>query len=361
MSGLYPLLLEPLLVPRIWGAGRLPALHGLEARAGEGSEPIGESWLLCDENVVRNGSFAGKRVFEVVRALGEDLLGAYNVGSYGLKLALMAKLLDAADDLSIQVHPDDAYALEHEAATGHLGKAEAWYVMRGAPGARVVWGFAEDVTAQQVRDAVLRGDLERLLRSVPVAPGDVVVNPAGTVHAVGAGLLLFEIQQSSDLTYRLYDYDRRDAGGETRRLHLDKALAVADLRASDLATIAGPEAPRDAPAAPWRRLVTTPQFTLDALALQGADRRAPVGCSTDPASFDLLVCLSGALEVTPGASQGFQPVTLRLGDAALLPAALGAYELAAHTHDDGPAEGAVDRDDGLGFEVTRSRVGPGAG
>ena len=349
---LYPLKLEPILVERIWGADRLGRLHGMEhdhslhdgarrsaPHAGQRTTPIGESWLLCDDNVVLNGAFAGMRVTEVIAQLGGDLLGSANLSAYGTKLALMAKFLDAAADLSIQVHPDDAYALSHEAATGHLGKAEAWYVLEAEPGARVVWGFRRPMSASEVRSQVADGTLGASLNHVPVAPGDVIMNEAGTVHAVGAGLMLFEIQQSSDLTYRLYDYGRRDAAGHLRELHLDKALAVADLRQVDPGAGLG-GAVADETAAPagqadggWRLLVTTPQFTLESVIVREA---APPVSSTTAASFDLLVSVMGSVDVEPAPRvegltrhEGpvFDVVRLDRGDAALVPAALGRYRL----------------------------------
>lgn len=364
----YPLLLEPILVERIWGADRLGRLHGLAGatrRPTATGTPIGESWLLCDDNLVRNGAFAGLRVTDVIAALGADLLGSANVAAYGTKLALMAKFLDARDDLSIQVHPDDAYALHHEAATGHLGKAEAWYVLEAEPGASVVWGFRRTMGGDDVRAAVVDGTLGDSLNRVPAAPGMVIVNPAGTVHAVGAGLQLFEIQQSSDLTYRLYDYDRRDAAGRLRELHVDKALAVADLRRADplaglggALPLPGPRAGAGHGSAGWRLLVDTPQFTLES-ALVGSGARSVSGATaqeldqptrahldttTDPASFDLLVAVTGRVSIEPLPRDGgaaFENVSLGVGDAALLPAVLGSYRLT-----------------GSG-EALRSRVGSG--
>jgi mannose-6-phosphate isomerase len=367
------------LVERIWGAGRLGTLHGMDegetrqppATQQGGSPPpthyqrtpIGESWLLCDDNRVLNGRFAGTTVIDVIAELGVDLLGTANVAAYGTKLALMAKFLDAAADLSIQVHPDDSYALANEAATGHLGKAEAWYVLEAEPGAGVVWGFRRPMTEAAVRSQVANGTLADSLNRVPVAPGDVIVNEAGTVHAVGAGLMLFEIQQSSDLTYRLYDYDRRDAAGNLRELHLDKALAVADLRPADprsgMGAVAGgaPGARARATEAGWRLLVNTRQFTLESALVgtgarsvageteQTADATAGTGLdtTTTSASFDLLVCVSGTINVEPlprGGGAAFEVVTLERGATALVPAALGRYRLT-----------------GVG-EVLRSRVAP---
>lgn len=312
-----PLRLAPRLVPRVWGGGRLPALHGVAWEAPAGSDPVGESWLADGASVVAGSPFEGATVAELAERYGRDLLGEASTARYGRRLALLVKLLDAADDLSVQVHPDDEYALTHEAGTGHLGKAEAWYVLRAAPGAAVLRGFARDVTAAEVRAAALDGTLPDLLRRVPVGPGDVVVNPPGTVHAVGAGLLLYEVQQSSDITYRLFDYGRVDAAGRRRELHLDKALEVADLAASP-ATLE--PAPARVPGA-WRRLVTRPEFVLDAALLAPG---AGVAGETTAASCEVLTVVEGAAEL----SAGGEALALGTGDTVLLPAALGRYALA---------------------------------
>lgn len=312
----YPLKLEPLLYRRVWGGDRLVGFHGpaLSQHGPEG-EPVGESWLAGEDNVVVNGAFAGSTVAEVARRLGADLVGSVAFERYGARMPLLAKLLDAAQDLSVQVHPDDAYALREEAASGHLGKSEAWYVLEAEPDASVLWGFTRDVTEDELRASVESGRLPELMNRVSVAPGDVVVNPAGTVHAVGAGVRLFEIQQASDLTYRIYDHGRVGADGRPRQLHLDRALAVSDLHGR-----------RPTPAAPrelsdgWRRLVERPEFVMDELELT-AERDAVAG--VDPASLELLTALDGEFTLSTGAAEReWEAVTLLAGDTVLLPAAL---------------------------------------
>ncbi|HZJ08406.1 MAG TPA: hypothetical protein VFD39_01800, partial [Trueperaceae bacterium] len=239
-----------------------------------------------------------------------------------------------------------AYALSRERASGHLGKAEAWYVLTSAPGATVSWGFRRDVTAAEVRAAVTDGSLPSLLNRLPVAAGDVIVNPAGLVHAVGAGVKLFEIQQSSDLTYRLFDYDRRDATGRPRELHVDKALDVAQLRRSAAADMFGRVASGPVVANRWRRLVQLPEFVMDAVELGEAGAPARLRDATTPASLELLVLSRGEVTVSAGeavrtgeavgaveavgageAASAGKAVTMRQGDAVLLPALAGAYVL----------------------------------
>jgi mannose-6-phosphate isomerase len=311
---IYPLRLELQYSRRIWGGDRLPELLAVPATE-PGADPVGESWLVYAENRVLNGRFAGRSLQSVADALGARLVGTVSAARYGDKVPLLAKLIDAADRLSVQVHPGDAFALAHESATGHLGKSEAWYVLEATPDAQVLWGFRQDVDAHSVRAAVQDGSLPALMNRVPVAPGDVIYNPAGTVHAIGKGILLFEIQQSSDLTYRLFDYQRRDGAGRQRELHLDRALQVATLTGGDHA--------RSVPSAlagGWRRLVGCDHFVMDAADLDGDACAA----ETDAASLQIVVLTRG--EATLRWAGGEEPLTR--GSAVVLPAALGRYRIA---------------------------------
>ncbi len=224
---LYPLELDRFLSTRLWGGDRLRTFLSLSEPAGD--EPLGEAWSVYSGNRVLNGPLQGKTLEELSADLGAALVGTVAAGRYGDRFPLLAKFIDAADKLSIQVHPDDKYALEHEPDSGFLGKSEAWLILDAEPDAHIIWGFKDAVTADEVERAAQEERLEPHLNFVPVKAGDVVYNPAGTVHAIGAGILLFEIQQASDLTYRLYDYGRKDSKRQPRDLHLDKALEVADL------------------------------------------------------------------------------------------------------------------------------------
>src|SRR5690606_26930985 len=230
-----PLPLASRHVPRLWG---------------------GETWLADGSSHVSAGPHEGATVAELAQEYGAGLVGNTSYSRYGPRLALLVKFLAAQDDLSVQVHPDDAYALEHEADSGHIGKAEAWYILAAGRDAHVLRGFVRDVSGGEVRRAAEDGSLVDLLQRVPVRPGDVIVNPAGTVHAVRGGITLYEVQQASDLTYRLFDYDRLDSMGGRRELHLDKALDVADLSAAPAVL---PEPPVAKPGE-WRRLAARPEF-----------------------------------------------------------------------------------------------------
>ncbi len=311
-SDIYPLALDVRFSRRIWGGGRLPGYLGTEEPPADG-DPIGEGWLVYEDNEVLNGRFAGRRLRDVAHDLGVRLVGTASAARYGARVPLLAKFIDAAERLSVQVHPDDAYALTHEAASGHLGKSEAWYVLEAAEGAHVLWGFREDVDESRVRAAVMNGTLPELMNRVEVGPGDVIYNPAGTVHAIGAGILLFEIQQSSDLTYRLYDYQRRDASGRQRELHLEPALRVAALAGGAGARSTGFELGPGR-----RRLLSCPHFVMDALDLAlAADGR------TDPTSLQIVCVIQGTARLRWSGGEE----RLAKGGTRVLPAALGRYRL----------------------------------
>ncbi len=311
MADLYPLELDRFLSPRLWGGDRLISFLDLSQPTGD--EPLGEAWSIYSENRILNGALQGKMLSEVTSELGADLIGTASAERYGDTFPLLAKFIDAADKLSIQVHPDDAYAHEHEAASGFHGKSEAWLILEAAPDAHIIWGFKDALTPDEVKQAAREERLEPHLNFVPVKAGDVIYNPAGTVHAIGAGIFLFEIQQASDLTYRLYDYGRKDSSGKPRELHLDKALEVADLTSGEHARVA-PKPLGDGKT----ELLKTEFFAAERWEVSGE-----MQASTDPASADLLSALSGELNVRAGGTE----VKLLQGGSCVVPAALGAYSL----------------------------------
>ncbi len=219
-------LLEPAYKDYLWGGTRLKTEYGKETDL----EIVAESWECSvhpdGPSRIASGPWKGKTLLEFLEAHPEAM------GTHGRKyktLPILVKLIDAKEDLSVQVHPDDAYALEHE---GQLGKTELWYVLKAAPGATLIYGFAHDVTPELVRKAVQDGTILEHLQRVPVHAGDVFFIEPGTVHAIGGGVLLAEIQENSNVTYRVYDYDRLGKDGKPRELHLEKALEVMDFKAA---------------------------------------------------------------------------------------------------------------------------------
>lgn len=216
--------LRPAFKDSLWGGTALRDRYGMNCDY----DRIAEAWIMSahpsGESIVDSGRSRGMKLSSYIENSGRAILGWK---CSPLKaFPLLVKFIDARDDLSVQVHPDDDYALENE---GQYGKNEMWYIIDAAEGAGLYIGFKRDVTQEEVRSAVADGTMSELLNFYPTKPGDLFMIPAGTVHAIGGGNLICEVQQSSDLTYRLYDFDRKDEFGNRRELHLEKALAVADL------------------------------------------------------------------------------------------------------------------------------------
>ncbi len=210
----------------LWGGRRIR--DDLQKDTGD-LPKIAESWEVSThpkgESVVDSGEYAGKKLSELFDAIGWDHAGEY--AEKHKQLPIMIKYIDARENLSIQVHPGERYARKHE---NDGGKNEMWYVLEADEGAYVYLGFNRDVTKQEVRTAIKNGTIESLLNKIFVKKGEVFYIPAGTVHAIGAGCLMCEIQQTSDATYRLYDYGRIDENGKPRPLHIKKAMDVLNLR-----------------------------------------------------------------------------------------------------------------------------------
>ncbi len=313
-TSLPPLITRRRLVEPLWGGTRLAAWLELpEPRPAR----LGESWQVFDSNPVVDGPFAGRTLADLARDYGPALVGARAVARYGADVPLLAKFIDAAERLSIQVHPDDAYAHRVEAHTGFHGKTEAWYILEAAPGATVTYGLKRPCSRAEFAAAVEAGTVEALMAQLPVAPGDVIFVPAGTLHAINAGIMLFEIQQKSDLTYRVYDYGRRDPRtGQPRELHLDKALAVSAFAPAPHGVI------RPLALTPERDLlVACPSFALE--------RWRVVECATlnvDPGSFEILTVIDGT-GLLEAEDRRHAPLALRRGDSVVLPASLGACSL----------------------------------
>jgi mannose-6-phosphate isomerase len=222
---LYPLLFEPVLKDYIWGGRNLETILGRTLPPGK----IAESWEIAAHKdgttAVANGRFAGTPLTNLHQQLGLDLIGSNNQWAQERdKFPLLVKLLDAHQPLSVQVHPDDAYALAHEG--NELGKAEMWVVLRASKEAAVILGVTPQTTRQAFRQAIDAGNLEPFLHSIPVKAGDVVCVPARSLHAIMGGLLIVEIQQNSNTTYRVYDWNRLQADGTPRPLHVDRAMDV---------------------------------------------------------------------------------------------------------------------------------------
>ncbi len=224
----YPMKLIPVPKEILWGGSRLKREFGKSAPF----DAIAESWELTarddGDNTVENGVYAGLTLSALTNRYGEKLLGTDCCGI--TRFPLLIKLIDAAEKLSVQVHPDDAYALKHE---NELGKTELWYIIDADEGASLVYGLRRDSSPAAFATAVENGAVEPMLHYTSVKKGDVFYIPAGQVHAIGGGILIAEIQQSSNVTYRVFDYNRRQADGSLRALHREKALDVVRFRTDE--------------------------------------------------------------------------------------------------------------------------------
>jgi mannose-6-phosphate isomerase len=305
MESLYPLMLQPALHTRVWGGRRLETVLGKDLPT---HEPYGESWEMHDTAVVANGALAGLKLGDLLPTYGVDLIGAGNDPAHGVPLLL--KFLDARDWLSVQVHPNDeqARALEGDPR----GKTEAWYVIAAEPGAQLVMGVQPGTTRESMAAAIRDNQLDSLLVYVDVTAGDVLYMAAGTVHALGPGLLIYEIQQSSDVTYRLYDWGRMGLDGKPRALHVEKGVSVASLdRLPEIRHTGG-----DSSAVV--ELVSSPYFMTRLHRLDHAPLDADSG-----GRFQIMTVLEGGVTVTWGEHH----VPLHHGRTALIPAALGRFSV----------------------------------
>jgi mannose-6-phosphate isomerase len=313
--GRAPARLAPIFVPRIWGSRDLSPLF--PERSHE-KEPIGEVWLTGNECKFAGGEFAGRALGEVWPSLPEEWTGTSLRGLP--RIPLLVKFIFPEEKLSVQVHPDDAYAEQYESAAGGVGKTEMWYVVSAREGAGVRVGLNANVTRESFQRAVVDGSAENCLANVAVHPGDAVFVPAGTAHTICPGMVLCEIQQHSDITYRVFDYNRAGPDGKPRALHIRQALEV--MQFGEAAAAGGGLCD---PVRITRGAVTETFYAACRyFAAERWEFSERIAAVTPPEHFDLLIFLEGKgrLEFSDGA-ESFGPAEVWL-----LPAALGAYQLA---------------------------------
>jgi len=287
-QALYPLKFTPILKNKIWGGKRISNI--LNKAAGN---QCGESWEISAVpgavSVVSNGDLVGQSFDELIARFGEQMLG----GHYE-SFPLLIKFIDANEDLSIQVHPNDEQS-------GGQGKSEMWYIMQAEAGATLLCGFNQPTHLTKVRDSIDEGTFEKLLNRIPVKAGDVFYIPPGTVHTIGKGILLAEIQQSSDTTFRIYDFDRVDDQGNKRELHIDKSLSVMKL-SQDNGKVETDSV----------ELVKSPFFVTNKLTLE--EKKTVVAKS----GFKIVMNVSGRAKINFDSDQW----SLNFGETCLLPAGL---------------------------------------
>jgi len=311
---MQPLCFEPILKQKIWGGRRLQALLGkhLPTRAG-----VGESWELSDhpsaQSRVAEGPAKGLTLRRLIETDAEPILGPDAPQAWHRRFPLLIKFIDADDRLSIQVHPDDAFAAEHEA--GESGKTECWWVMHADPEAWVIRGLRSGVSREELSRALADGNVEDKLNRLRVATGDFIFIPAGTVHAVGPGILLAEIQQTSDVTYRLWDWGRVGPDGKERPLHIDHALESIHYGEQSRGGTHSSASPQAGPS----ELCRCHAFAVTKVEMQKGSWHGHTA-----GSFVIIVTIRGhgSLQTAEG-----EAVPLGAGDTLLVPADAGAFDL----------------------------------
>jgi mannose-6-phosphate isomerase len=314
---LRPLQFEPLFVPRIWGAHSLEPLYQRPA----GAAPIGEVWLTGNECICRTPPFQSRKLAELWHGLAPDWAGARS--NTAAQFPLLVKFLFPEDKLSVQVHPGDEYALQHEAQTGGTGKTEMWYVVAARQGAQIFAGLRSGTTPGDFRRKIEDGTVEECLNRVPVIPGEAIFIPAGTAHTIGPGSILCEIQENSDLTYRVFDYHRRNPDGTTRELHIEKALSVMNFGSQR-----GGKTPFTSPLGQNQNFVP---LVADAhFAVERWELFQPMDLATHPERFELWVSISGRGNIhwgktDPAHAEKNASAQYLAGEVTFIPAQLGAW------------------------------------
>lgn len=306
---LYPLQFEPILKDRIWGGEKLKTVLNKPIT----SKITGESWELStvegDVSIVVSGSLKGKTLIDIIEELPNEILGTRVYKRFGKQFPLLFKYLDAREDLSIQVHPNDKLAKERH---NSFGKTEMWYIMQADADARIIVGFKENSSKEEYLENLNNNSLVSILDDVKVKQGDVFFLETGTVHAIGAGLVVAEIQQTSDITYRLYDFDRVDAQGNKRELHVDLALDAINYNKVDTYKKYDKELKKS------NRVVDCPYFTTNFVPLDGQ-----VEVNKNGETFTVYMCIEGVFDIEYNGDR----LTYRKGDTVLIPAAMKEFIL----------------------------------
>ncbi len=305
---MYSLKFEPILKQTLWGGDKIIPFKHLN----ETLPNVGESWEVSavegSESVVANGADKGYTLPEMVRKYKEELVGEANYARFGNKFPLLIKFIDAKLDLSIQVHPGDELAKKRH---NSFGKNEMWYVIAADKGAKLISGFAEEITPKEYKDRVHNGTFAEVLQTCAIEPGDVFYVPAGRVHGIGAGAFVAEIQQTSDITYRIFDYNRKDKDGKSRELHTSQAMDAINF--SDVQDDFRTEYERvqNEPV----EMVASPYFTTSVY-----DMTEEITCDySELDSFVIFICVEGSCRLT---DDNQNEITLRAGETVLLPAAV---------------------------------------
>tara|TARA_R110000868_G_scaffold281522_3_gene541847 strand:+ start:20 stop:985 length:966 start_codon:yes stop_codon:yes gene_type:complete len=301
---IHPLKFRPILKERLWGGTKLKEVFGKPIE----SDITGESWELStvkgDISVVANGSLEGKSLQDLIDSNAEELLGKSVVERFGKEFPILIKFIDAKQDLSIQLHPNDALAKERH---NSFGKTEMWYIMDADPKAELIVGFNKDVTKEEYAESIDNDTLLDLLNYEQVKEGDTFFINTGKIHAIGAGVMLAEIQQTSDVTYRVFDFNRKDKEGNLRELHTDLALDAVDYEKKDDFIVSYDKAKNEV-----NTMVDCPYFKTNFIELtENLDLD-----TTQRDSFTIFMCVGGEAKISTAEGE----VSIKSGETALLPA-----------------------------------------
>jgi mannose-6-phosphate isomerase len=306
---IYPLIFKPIFKDRIWGGSKLKSLFGKDIP----SDEVGESWEIStvgnDISIIANGLYHNLPLTDLIAQFPQEILGKKVVAQFGSQFPLLFKFLDASEDLSIQVHPNDELAQKRH---NSFGKTEMWYIIQAEENARNIIGFSEQSSAEQYLEKLKNKELLSILQEEKVKKGDVFFLETGTVHAIGKGIVLAEIQQTSDITYRIYDWDRTDNNGNPRELHLDLALEAINYNPIQTRkTYSKTENTENT-------VVQSPYFTVNYIPLDGKMK-----INKDSNCFRVYMCTEGSFSIL----YNNEKYDFEKGNTILLPAVLDNYEL----------------------------------
>ena len=312
---LYPFKFNPIFIEKVWGGKKLQTILNKNIY----SDKTGESWEISaiknKVSVVSNGHYSGKNIQELIDIYQADFLGKKVYDNFGKTFPLLIKFIDASDDLSVQVHPDDIFA---QKVHKQNGKNEMWFVVDADFDSELILGVKKTLTKPEYIRSVEEKSLSQILNSVKVSSGDALYIPAGRIHAIKKGVLLAEIQQSSDLTYRIYDWDRKDLNGKFRELHNELAVEVVELAVKGNYFIDYNKQEE------FNKLVSNQYFSVNYLQLTGLTKKD----YSEIDSFVVLMCITGGFSV----SYKDQIINVNKGETILIPAVINTIELNPENH-----------------------------
>ena len=337
---LYPFLFEPNLHSVVWGGNQLRPYKGLEPS----NEPIGESWEVSavptSTSIIANGEFKGKDLITVINEQPEAILGKAVNEKYHGKLPLLVKFIDAKRDLSIQVHPNDEMAMREH---GKMGKSEMWYVIKAEEGAYLYAGFKQEITPEEYQQRIAEGTITEVLANHQVKPGDVFYLPAGRIHAICGGILLAEVQQSSDVTYRIFDYNRPGMDGKPRELHTELAAQALDYHVEKNYRTEYSEILDKAV-----QIIDSPYFDVRVMNINQPMHRNLVKYD----SFVITMCIEGDCSIRVRSTE--EEYLLKEGNSMLIPAAIADYDVTPLNGSSKLLDAFIDnKDRSLSHKVTR--------